>query len=124
MTGLEEHFEIYCFISSVVLRLENFTRAIEKECLQGRLWISEVVSRSQKHADIGLQAGIFMNNLLRFLTLSLAILLTAAWEGIQKKNGQSLKTETKYEGVQDIENSLQIVVEKPIQGGIKVLRAV
>lgn len=124
MTGLEEHFEIYCFISPVVLRLENFTRAIEKACLQGRLWISEVVNRSQKHADIGLQAGIFMNNLLRFLTLSLAILLTAAWERIQKKNGQSLKTETKYEGMQDIENSLQIVVKKPIQGGIKVLRAV
>ena len=64
-----------------------------------------------------------MNILLRFLTPTLTILLTAAWERIQKRNGQSLKAETRYECVQEIENSLQIVAKKPIQGGIKTLRA-
>lgn len=57
--------------------------------------MSEVLNSSQKHADIDLLAGTFMNILLRFLTPSLALLLTAAWETIQKRNGQSLKTEKK-----------------------------
>lgn len=57
--------------------------------------MSEVLNSSQKHADIDLLAGNFMNILLRFLTPSLALLLTAAWERIQKRNGQSLKTEKK-----------------------------
>lgn len=86
--------------------------------------MSEYLNGSQKHADIGLQAGIFMNILLSFLIPSLAILLTAAWEIIQKRNGQYLKTETIYECIQEIENSLQIVARKPMRGGIKILRAV
>lgn len=65
-----------------------------------------------------------MNILLRFLSPSLAILLSAAWERIQKINGQFLKTDTKYECIQEIENRLQIVAKKPIQGGIKILRSV
>lgn len=32
--------------------------------------------------------------------------------------------ETKYECMQEVENSVQIVAKKPIQGGIKILRAV
>jgi len=53
----------------------------------------KVLNSSQKHADTGLQAGIFMNIFLRFLTPSLAILLTTAWESMKKRNGQSLKTD-------------------------------
>lgn len=88
------------------------------------MWISEFLSSSQRHADIGLQAGILWIFILRFLTPSLAVLLTAAWERMYKRNEHSLKTETKYECMQEIENSVQIVAKKQIQGGIKIIRAV
>lgn len=86
--------------------------------------MSKVLNTSQKDADIALWAGIFMNIPLRFLTPCLAILLTGAWERIQKRNGQSLKTDAKHECTQEIENSVQIVARKPIQGGINTLRVV
>lgn len=83
------------FSCSKAWKLCKSHKKIREVCFQSRLWMSEVLNGSRKHADIDLLAGTFMNILLRFLTPSLALLLTAAWERIQKRNGQSLKTEKK-----------------------------